>query len=282
VLIFDVKHGNPNGDPDRANAPRVDPYTGRGLVTPVCLKRKVRNYVALRMAGQDGYEIFIEEGAVLADKKAEVVKATKKGQDPTQEMCRRYFDVRACGGLLSANQKAEAKTDSVTGPLQITFSQSVDQVHPQDHTITRCAAENQRENKENKTMGVHYAVPYGVYVAYDFIDPHRAKKTGFSVADLEILKEALANLFENERSTQRGAMSMRAIYAFEHDSVYGTPGANGLELLETVEVRRRAGVDVPQDFNDYETLLPSQDELPQGVTLQVWMEPFRRRVDKAA
>jgi CRISPR-associated protein Csd2 len=272
ILIFDVRNGNPNGDPDRANAPRTDRHTGHGLVTPVCLKRKIRNYVSRRMAGVDGYQIYIEKDAVLGERKAAVVKENPK--DPAKEMCRRYYDVRLCGGLLSANKNSESKADSITGPLQITFAESIDKVMVDDHTITRCAAENAREGKDNKTMGVHHTVPYGLYVAYGFLDPVRAAQTGLSLDDIELLKEACENLFENDRSTQRGTMAMRAIYAFEHECPNGTRRANGVELLESIQIRRREGVVHPRSFSDYEVTVPTQNDLPKGVTIQVWKEPF--------
>ena len=278
VLLFDVQDGNPNGDPDAGNLPRIDPETGHGLITDVCLKRKVRNYVQLARAGQPGYGIFIREKAVLnllieeahaaikgesegAGGKAEGKKkdAKKAGGDDVDKarlyMCDTYYDVRTFGAVMSTG----ANAGQVRGPVQLTFSRSVQPIVALEHSITRMAvateAEAEKQGGDNRTMGRKATVPYGLYRAHGFISPalagreekRRVQGTGFSEADLALLFEALENMFEHDRSAARGLMSTRALVIFEHESPLGNAPASSLFDKINVEVLRTPG----RSFADY-------------------------------
>lgn len=278
VLLFDVQDGNPNGDPDAGNLPRIDPETGHGLITDVCLKRKVRNYVQLARAGQPGYGIFIREKAVLnllieeahaaikgesesPGGKAEGKKkdAKKAGGDDVDKarlyMCDTYYDVRTFGAVMSTG----ANAGQVRGPVQLTFSRSVQPIVALEHSITRMAvateAEAEKQGGENRTMGRKATVPYGLYRAHGFISPalagreekRRVQGTGFSEADLALLFEALENMFEHDRSAARGLMSTRALVIFEHESPLGNAPASSLFDKVNVEVLRTPG----RSFADY-------------------------------
>ena len=278
VLLFDVQDGNPNGDPDAGNLPRIDPETGHGLITDVCLKRKVRNYVQLARAGQPGYGIFIREKAVLnllideahaaikgegegAGGKAEGKKkdAKKAGGDDVDKartyMCDTYYDVRTFGAVMSTG----ANAGQVRGPVQLTFSRSVQPIVALEHSITRMAvateAEAEKQGGDNRTMGRKATVPYGLYRAHGFISPalagreekRRVQGTGFSEADLALLFEALENMFEHDRSAARGLMSTRALVIFEHESPLGNAPASSLFDKVNVEILRTPG----RSFADY-------------------------------
>lgn len=258
VLLFDVKDGNPNGDPDAGNLPRVDPETGHGLVTDVCLKRKVRNYVQLTNGAKDGYDIFIKEKAILnylIDQayETEVVKDKEKGEKTEaarQHMCRTYFDVRTFGAVMSTGKNA----GQVRGPIQLTFSRSIDQIVPLEHSITRMAvttpAEAEKQQGDNRTMGRKFTVPYALYRCHGFVSAALAEQTGFSEEDLKLFWEALLNMFEHDRSAARGEMNARKLVAFEHDSKLGNFPAH--KLFERVKVSRANDPAKPaRGFEDY-------------------------------
>lgn len=253
VIVFDVKNGNPNGDPDAGNMPRIDPETGRGLVSDVCLKRKIRNYVQLTRAGQGGYDIFVKEKAVLNDEidrvYAENSLAEAKESIPIAggKMCSKFFDVRTFGAVMSTGKNA----GQVRGPVQITFAQSVDPIVIQEHTVTRVAiTKSDDAAKKDTEMGRKFTVPYGLYVAYGFVSPSLAAKTGFSEDDLALLWEAIVNMFEHDRSAARGLMVMRNLFIFKHSCQYGNAPAH--KLFDLVQIKRKAGVDLAREYSDYD------------------------------
>ncbi|SHF82622.1 CRISPR-associated protein, Csd2 family [Desulfacinum infernum DSM 9756] len=272
VLLFDVTDGNPNGDPDAGNLPRIDPETGQGLVTDVCLKRKIRNYVLLTRQGQPGYDVFIKEKAVLNKLIEEAHQALgdeKQGADRTEEargvMCRRFYDVRTFGAVMTTGENA----GQVRGPVQLTFARSVEPVVPLEHTITRMSvateAEAERQQGENRTMGRKFTVPYGLYRCHGFVSAALAGQTGFSEEDLDLLWEALVNMFEHDRSAARGLMCSRRLVVFRHDSKLGNAPAH--TLFERLQVRRSNGIHGPaRAFSDYEVSVDESD-LPSGVTI---------------
>lgn len=285
MLVFDVKDGNPNGDPDAGNLPRLDAETGQGLVTDVCLKRKVRNYVQLTKGTDAGYDIFVKEKAILnqviekayadlsidlekppADT-ADGKKRNKEGQGQGSEvqkarakMCADYFDIRTFGAVMSTG----ANAGQVRGPVQLTFARSVDPVVTLEHSITRMAvateAEAEKQSGDNRTMGRKNTVPYGLYVAQGFISTALAAQTGFSEEDLAAFWEALANMFEHDRSAARGLMSTQKLIVFKHDSALGNAHAH--ELFKAVKIAKKAEVAVPRDFADYEVALPAKEAFP--------------------
>ncbi|MEN2786508.1 type I-C CRISPR-associated protein Cas7/Csd2 [Sphingomonas qilianensis] len=258
VLYFDVTNGNPNGDPDAGNLPRLDPETNLGLVSDVCLKRKVRNYVELAKEGEPGYRIYVTEGAILNEAHREAYVAlrpddekakTDKKLNPKGDaeaksirdwMCDNFFDIRTFGAVLSTGINA----GQVRGPVQITFARSIEPVLPLEISITRMAATNAAEKEkkdaaggedertDNRTMGRKHIIPYGLYRAHGFVSAplasHLAKGTGFSEADLELLWTALSNMFEHDRSAARGEMATRALIVFEHESKLGNAHADAL------------------------------------------------------
>jgi len=253
VLLFDVQDGNPNGDPDAGNLPRIDAETGMGLVSDVCLKRKVRNYVQL--AGQ---EIFIKEKGVLNTLIAESheqpeVKSKTKG-DKTEAarswMCSKYYDIRTFGAVMSTGENA----GQVRGPVQITFARSVEPVVALEHSITRMAvateAEAEKQDGGNRTMGRKYTIPYGLYLAHGFVSANLANQTGFSEKDLQLFWDALLNMFEHDRSAARGMMSTRGLYIFEHNSALGNAPAHS--LFERISVSRKNPASGPaRSFAEY-------------------------------
>ncbi|RLA39046.1 MAG: type I-C CRISPR-associated protein Cas7/Csd2 [Gammaproteobacteria bacterium] len=280
VLLFDVKDGNPNGDPDAGNLPRVDAETGCGLVTDVSIKRKVRNFVGLVNGEQPPYEIYIKEKAVLnlQHERAyvgigaeEELKSDKKrkGKGETVEkarqwMCQNFYDVRTFGAVMSTG----VNCGQVRGPVQLTFSRSVDPIVASEHSITRMAvateAEADKQDGDNRTMGRKHTVPYGLYVAHGFISAHLANQTGFSETDLELLWQSLANMFEHDRSAARGEMATRGLYVFKHDSKLGNAPAHS--LFERIDPSLKDGVTVPRAFKDYQIDIDETD-MPNGVTL---------------
>lgn len=277
VFFFDAWNSNPNGDPDNANSPRNVSVNNRGYVTDVCLKRKVRDAISLRHA----LPMFIEKDTVLADtKRAALASHSSTGDERTdlseksKLLCEKFFDVRAFGSVAGANKDSAAKAANVTGPVQFSPAQSVDPISILDLSITRCAAEDARDAKENKTMGSRSVVPYALYRANVFIDPHRAEKTGFDANDLDLFKEALCNLFEHDRASGRSGMTVRMVLAFEHECKFGTPGLNGLELVESIEVKKLVD-DAARSFDDYSILIPDQASLPDGITLSIWKQPWK-------
>lgn len=270
IYIFDVQDGNPNGDPDAGNLPRVDAETGMGLVTDVCLKRKVRNYVQVAKECIDGYDIFIKEKAVLntlidASHEDASVKAKEKAADKTEAarwvMCSKYFDVRTFGAVMSTGKNA----GQVRGPIQFTFARSVDPIIATEHSITRMAVATEKEAEkqggDNRTMGRKSTVPYGLYVCHGFISANLARQTGFSEADLELFWEALRNMFDIDRSAARGLMSARKLIVFTHDSLLGNAPANQLFDLVTV---KKCSSGVPRSFSDYVVSI-DMEHIPSGV-----------------
>lgn len=256
VYIFDVQDGNPNGDPDAGNLPRVDAETGMGLVTDVCLKRKVRNYVQVAKECASGYDIFIKEKAVLntlidASHEDESVKAKTKDADKTEAarmvMCSKYYDIRTFGAVMSTGKNA----GQVRGPIQFTFARSADPIAVAEHSITRMAVTNERdkaENGDNRTMGRKATVPYGLYVCHGFISANLAKQTGFTEDDLALFFEALQNMFDVDRSAARGLMSAQKLIVFKHDSVLGNASAN--KLFDLVKIEKVCS-GAPRSFKDY-------------------------------
>lgn len=279
VLLFDVKDGNPNGDPDAGNLPRVDPETGNGLVTDVCLKRKVRNYVQLANKGA-GYDIFVKEKAVLnnliaeAHKEESVKKKEKAGEKTEaarQVMCSKYFDVRTFGAVMSTGENA----GQVRGPVQLTFARSVDQVVPLEHSITRMAvateAEAEKQQGDNRTMGRKFTIPYGLYRCHGFISAPLADNangrngTGFSEEDLALFWDALLMMFEHDHSAARGQMATRKLIVFRHDSAMGNHPSHVLFDKVKIEAKQKPA----RDFSDYSLVVPTQSDMPQGVTLDI-------------
>ena len=273
VYIFDVQDGNPNGDPDAGNLPRVDAETGMGLVTDVCLKRKVRNYVQVAKECVDGYDIFIKEKAVLnalidASHEDESVKSKEKPADKTEAarmiMCKKYYDVRTFGAVMSTGKNA----GQVRGPIQFTFARSVDPIAASEHSITRMAVatekEAEKQSGDNRTMGRKATVPYGLYVCHGFISANLAKQTGFSEDDLALFFEALKNMFDVDRSAARGLMSAQKLIVFKHDSVLGNAPAN--KLFDRVKVEKKC-IGAPRSFADYNVSI-NKEGLPESITLE--------------
>lgn len=300
VMLFDVQDGNPNGDPDAGNLPRIDPETGHGLVTDVCLKRKIRNYIQVARAGEggtprEGYDIYVKEKAVLTNQqgrayealglsdaepadeaeeegkgpKAKKAKGKKnKGADieaARQWMCKTFFDIRTFGAVMSLK---ENNAGQVRGAVQLTFSRSVDPVVSQEHAITRMAVATQKEadaqHGDNRTMGRKNTIPYGLYVGHGFVMPMLAQQTGFGESDLLALWEAVENMFEHDRSAARGLMSLRKLIVFKHESELGNAPAH--KLFDLVSVQRKDEAKPPRAFTDYEVTVGAA---PPGVTVEV-------------
>ena len=280
VLVFDVRDGNPNGDPDAGNLPRLDAESGHGLVTDVSLKRKVRNFVGLVKGETPPFDIYVKEKAVLnqAHEKAYIaigaedeLKGDKKrkGSGDTvdkarQWMCKNFFDVRTFGAVMGLG----INCGQVRGPVQLTFARSVDPVIAQEHSITRVAvateAEAEKQQGDNRTMGRKHTVPYGIYVAHGFVSSFLAKQTGFGDEDLELLWQALEQMFEHDRSAARGEMATRGLYVFKHDSELGNAHAHS--LFDRIKIARKPDVEVARSFGDYEVSI-DEAGLPAGVTL---------------
>ncbi len=274
VLFFDVQDGNPNGDPDAGNLPRMDAETGYGLVTDVCLKRKVRNFVHLVKEAKRPFDIFIKEKAVLNNliDEAHEVDEVKKQEKPAgkvesarQWMCANYYDIRTFGAVMSTGKNA----GQVRGPVQLTFSRSVDPIIATEHSITRMAvtteADAEKQQGDNRTMGRKYTVPYALYRAQGFISPHLASQTGFSEDDLELFWQALRDMFDHDHSAARGLMGTRKLIVFKHDSALGNASAQ--QLFEMVINPSRKDSDKPaRTFSDY-TDIEIVGELPKGVTV---------------
>lgn len=272
VFLFDVKDGNPNGDPDAGNLPRIDPETGHGLVTDVCIKRKVRNYVQLEKCGAVSFDIFVKEKAILNNlideaHEQNVVKSKEKGEKTEAArrfMCGKYFDVRTFGAVMSTGKNA----GQVRGPVQLTFARSVDQIVPLEHSITRMAvateAEAEKQQGDNRTMGRKFTVPYALYCCHGFVSAPLAAQTGFNEDDLELLWQAVVNMFEHDRSAARGLMSSRKLFVFKHDSKMGNVPAH--KLFDLIDIQRAKDSTGPaRSFKDYEVHV---GVVPDGVTLQ--------------
>lgn len=279
VILFDVENGNPNGDPDAGNMPRIDPETNLGLVTDVCLKRKIRNYVETVRENVPGYRIYIKDSIPLNRSDAEAyaylgidektVKEAKKKDAGLDEkicgfMCTNFFDIRSFGAVMTTFVKAALNCGQVRGPVQLGFSRSVEPVIPQEVTITRVAITTEADaEKKGTEMGRKYIVPYGLYRCEGYVSANLARKTtGFSEDDLKLLWEAIMNMFEFDRSAARGNMAVRELIVFKHDSELGC--APAWKLFETVSVRRREGVQVARAYSDYEVTV-DEAAVPQGV-----------------
>lgn len=273
VYIVDVQDGNPNGDPDAGNLPRVDAETGFGLITDVCLKRKVRNYVQIAKGCASGYDIFIKEKAVLnklidESHEDESVKTQEKPGDKTEAarmvMCSKYYDVRTFGAVMSTGKNA----GQVRGPIQLTFARSVDAIAAAEHSITRMAVatekESEKQSGDNRTMGRKATVPYGLYVCHGFISANLAKQTGFSEEDLQLFWEALQNMFDVDRSAARGLMSAQKLIVFKHDSELGNAPAN--KLFDRIKVEKNCE-GAPRSFADY-TVTIDKEGLPETITVE--------------
>ena len=280
VLLFDVKDGNPNGDPDAGNLPRVDAETGRGLVTDVCLKRKVRNYVGMVKEESPPFEIYVKEKAVLNNQHKKAYKAIgredllegddkkRKGGDAVEDarkwMCGNFFDVRTFGAVMSTG----VNCGQVRGPVQLTFARSIDPIVASEHSITRMAVATEKEadaqDGDNRTMGRKHTVPYGLYRSHGFVSAFLAKQTGFGTDDLELFFKALEDMFEHDRSAARGQMATRALYVFEHKDSLGNAHAH--DLFDRVAIQRNAGVEVARSFSDY-TVSIDEAGMPGGVKL---------------
>jgi CRISPR-associated protein Csd2 len=258
VLLFDVKDGNPNGDPDAGNMPRVDPETGQGLVTDVALKRKIRNYVGIKHGNQAPYAIYVREGAVLQEQRRGAYDGLEEGKRVSEElarkfMCEHFYDVRAFGAVMSTNK---FNAGQVRGPVQLTFARSQNRILPMDHAITRVARETEaRAAAGGQTeMGGKATVAYGLYRAHGFVSPHLAageKGTGLSDADLDLLWEALATMFDYDRSAARGTMATRRLIAFKHSSALGNTRSS--ELLGRVAVGTLA--ETPRSYSDFDVTI---------------------------
>lgn len=304
VFLFDVTNGNPNGDPDAGNLPRLDPETNQGLVTDVCLKRKIRNYTEIAKGGETGFAIYVQEGAILNEQHRKAYKAvrpddpkvlTDKTLNPNPKtvgeadklrdfMCANFFDVRTFGAVMSTG----INCGQVRGPVQLSFSRSLESIVPLEISITRMAATNEAEKKkreegdddprtENRTMGRKHIVPYGLYEAHGFVSAKLAERTGFSDSDIAFLWEALKNMFEHDRSAARGEMSGRKLVAFEHDCALGRAPAH--ELFKRVAIKRVSDGETyaigdkrldnappARRFEDYAVSV-NRDGLPDGVTI---------------
>lgn len=302
VLLFDVTNGNPNGDPDAGNLPRLDPETNHGLVTDVSLKRKIRNYVELAREGAEGHHIYVQESAILNEKHRQAYVALRGDEKSKKDaklnpkddaeatalrdfMCRNFFDVRTFGAVMSTG----INCGQVKGPVQMTFANSVEPVLPVEISITRMAATNEAEQKkraegddgdlrtDNRTMGRKHIVPYGLYVAHGFISAKFAERTGFSEADLDLLFEALKSMFEHDRAAARGEMTTRKLIAFRHDNALGNAPAH--KLFDLVQVGRNVdgefralddrglgNLPPARKFGDY-TVTIDREGLPEGVEI---------------
>jgi CRISPR-associated protein Csd2 len=276
VLLFDVKDGNPNGDPDAGNLPRVDAETGRGLVTDVSLKRKVRNFVGMVKGEQPPFEIYVKEKAILNAQhrraylefslEPESKKLPKNIEDAkkiTGWMCKNFFDIRTFGAVMTT----EVNCGQVRGPVQLTFARSIDPIVTMEHSITVCAARKEDKPVEEQIgiQGRKFTVPYGLYVAHGFVSAHLANQTGFNEDDLELLWQSLVNMFEHDRSAARGEMATRGLYVFKHDSQLGN--APAYSLFERIQPKLKDSIAVPRSFEDYQVNV-NETGLPSGVTLE--------------
>jgi CRISPR-associated protein Csd2 len=295
LLLFEVVNGNPNGDPDAGNMPRLDPNTNKGIVSDVCLKRKVRNYVGEFAPSRNGngYNILVRQGAVLNTQIASGCRAAEevRGKSANKEeiaesamkwLCREFYDVRTFGGVLSTGEDClkGSAWGQVRGPVQFTFGQSFHPITPLEITITRCAVTKEEDAAKERTMGNKHIVPYALYAAKGYISPAFAERTGFTQADLDLLFEALLHMFEHDRSAARGEMVVRGLYDFEHIGTQGPENAeqnkregrlgcaHAHKLFEGVRVRLKEERGFPQSFEDYEVICEwTEGNLPKGVKL---------------
>ena len=268
VLLFDVENGNPNGDPDMGNMPRVDPQTGHGIVTDVCLKRKVRDYIELVKGDVPGYDIYVKSGAVLNEqhKKAYdylgIEPSKKKPTDSrlTDFMCQNFFDIRTFGAVMTT----DVNCGQVRGPVQLNFSRSIDPIFQQEVTVTRLAVTNVKDIEKGQTMGKKQIVPYALYRAEGYVSAHLAQKTtGFSEEDLNLFWESLVNMFEHDHSASRGKLSARKLVVFKHDTALGCCQSH--ILFDKVKVERVSGDLPPRTFGDYRITVDT--DVPDGVAV---------------
>lgn len=281
VYLFDVENGNPNGDPDAGNMPRIDPETSYGIVTDVCLKRKIRNYVEIVKKNESPYEIYIREKAILnqtherahkaigADDKGDGKKRKGSGEEVDRArawMCANFFDVRSFGAVMSTG----VNCGQVRGPVQLNFGRSIESIVPLEMTITRMAVATEKEAEQqsgdNRTMGRKHIVPYALYRTEGYISAHLAMQTGFSEEDLKLLWEALMNMFDHDHSAARGKMSARKLLVFKHSSSLGN--AQAYKLLDLIQVKRKTEESKPaRQYSDYEVLI-GIDKVPNGIVLE--------------
>lgn len=274
VLLFDVKDGNPNGDPDAGNLPRVDAETNHGLITDVCLKRKVRNYILAAKSQDANYDIYVTEKAVLTSQQKKAYDTLHLADKPENIssakawMCQNFYDIRAFGAVMSLK---EYNCGQVRGPVQMTFARSIDPVLTSEHAITRMAVATEKEadkqGGDNRTMGRKFTVPYGLYRENGFINPYFADQTGFNDADLEIFWQALKQMFDLDRSAARGLMASQKLIVFKHASKLGNAPAN--VLFDAVKVGKKEGITYPRSFADYQVEI-DKTAIPDGVEVMVF------------
>jgi CRISPR-associated protein Csd2 len=303
LILFEVTNGNPNGDPDAGNQPRIDAVSGRGLVSDVCLKRKIRNYVDLFPPSANGnaFNILVRQGNILnrkqeeaeTDTKAQVTEKEKAkikdqhGRLIKDWLCRQYYDIRAFGQVISTGSEVMKGSPhgQIRGPVQFSFGRSFDPIAPQEVTITRCAVTKEEDAARERTMGQKYIVPYGLYSAKCYVSPAFAQNTGFDQADFDLFIEALTHMFDHDRSSARGDMVVRAVYDFEHvgrqpesnaaqnkrEAMLGCAHAH--ELFESISVSLKPGVPMPQSFADYDLKVNFDETKFPGVKLHRRVEP---------
>lgn len=274
TILFDVINGNPNGDPDAGNLPRIDPETGHGVVTDVCLKRKIRNYVELVKSGEEGFNIYVGEGAVLNEQHRKAYRALREEDTEklkelkpadkqeaarlTEWMCDNFFDIRAFGAVMTT----KINCGQVRGPVQFTFARSLEPIFAQELTITRQAVTQEGAEKDRE-MGRKHIIPYALYRMNGYVSGHLAQQTHFTDEDLELLWEAIVNMFEHDRSASRGEMAVRKLVVFQHQSALGNAPAH--KLFERIHVEKNT-VAPARHYNDY-TVTVDHDALPEGVTI---------------
>ncbi len=276
VLIYDALDANPNGDPDAGNMPRVDVESGHGLVTDVCLKRKIRNFVQLTRDGQPGCDIYVREKAILNNQNERAYQGIKKEAKNADQavkdearawMCQNFFDIRAFGAVMTT----DVNCGQVRGPVQLSFSRSVDPVFSAEYAVTRCAVttvkEAESQKGDNRTMGRKYTIPYAVYTTRGCVNPFLAAQTGFNESDWELLKESLVHLFDFDASAARpaGSMAVRKLIVFKHESQLGNAPAH--KLYDAVKVVRKEGIDAPRSIEDYDIII-DKAAIPAGVTVE--------------
>ena len=272
LYLFDCQDANPNGDPDAGNLPRLDVESGQGLVTDVCLKRKIRNFVSMTLNGSPGHRIYFTEGAVHNLQHKEAYKqigeeAGKKVKPEIREkasawMCEHYYDIRTFGAVMAT----EVNCGQVRGPVQISFARSIDPIVSSEHAITRSSVTNEKDVEKERTIGRKFTVPYGLYRTHGFVNPFLAKQTGFNDDDLELLFQSLENAFQFDQSAARpaGSMSPRKLILFKHENELGKAPSH--KLFESVSVKKRDGVDIPRSFQDYEVSV-DKSSIPEGVDI---------------
>ena len=275
VVLFDVENGNPNGDPDAGNMPRIDYETWNGIITDVCIKRKVRNFIEITREGKKGFDIYVKDGAILNNKNLEAYEAKKikpkekelpkdkkQAEAITAYMCERFYDIRTFGAVMTT----KVNCGQVRGPVQFAFSKSLDPIVQQEVSITRIAVtdEGDKAAATGHTMGKKFIVPYGLYRMEGFISPYFAKRTGFSEEDKNLLFEALINMFEHDHSAARGKMSVRKLWVFKHDSELGNAPAN--KLFDSITIKRKDETKPARAFSDYK--IEKIGAMPKGVEIE--------------